>query len=68
VELTGTPQNKGMKLTKRDARLIGGENDRPIVKRDGDARDPSRVDSPGLLTHQCRPQLPAARFGDSKAE
>jgi hypothetical protein len=40
------------RVLRRDARLMRGENDRPVIKLDGDARDPPRVDSPGLLAHE----------------
>src|SRR5262249_2351657 len=45
-----------------------GENVRKVVELDGDARDPFRVDSPGLLPHLRRPQLAAAWFGDPEAK
>ena len=38
------------RVVRRDARLVRGKNDRPIIEVDSDARDPSRVNSPGLLT------------------
>lgn len=50
-----------------DPRLIRGENGRVVIELEGDTRDPSCVDSPGLLAHKRRPQLAAARVGDSKA-
>ena len=54
------------RIVWRNARLIRGENSRTVIELDGDAREPSRIDSPGLLAHPRRPQLLAARFSDSK--
>ena len=56
------------RVVRRDPRLIRGEHVRQVIEIDGDTRDPPRLDSPGLLAHQRRPQLPAARRGDSETK
>ena len=56
------------RVVGRDARLIRGEDVRQVIEFDGDARDPLRVDAPGLLTDLRGPQLAAVRLGDPEAK